>query len=49
MSRISNKRQLTLPNFHQQIKAFKEETKASFKLKHGIVSKIQREIDLEKI
>ena len=46
---ICNQRQLTLPNFHQQIKAFKEETKASFKLKHGIVLKIQREIDLEKI
>ena len=43
---ICNKRQLTFPNFHQQIKAFKAETKASFKLKHGIVLIIHREIKI---
>lgn len=41
---ICNKRQLTITNFHRQIKAFREETKEMFKLRHGIVLEIQREI-----
>ena len=43
---ICNKRQLTYQNFHTQIKAFKEETKETFKLRHGIVLEINREIHI---